>query len=489
MFLALLPMVAGTDSWAAAWSLADSLAIGGRFEYVTSIDRESASFPWNTTAQSSDDRTRLMLDLFVGSRYGTLYVKGSSEWSATRPSDIRKRFLFDQGDYLWSQEFHTLDYSLRLFANERRFFTHDAIAPLLSDDLAGEGQDNLGARLDAAISDDVGVTVLYSALGEKISESRAITYLRTAYSSRLAIVSASYLLDDLGALTDHSRAVLKAETSASYKKAYVVLSYQQSDVQSDKLFFPGGRFLWEDYKFDDFSKILPAGAAVFAEARLSAMGVKVGHLRAVYRYTVIGRRFFDDLGLRQPAQVSQTVRVYFLGNGVDLNSRLEYSHVARAYFENEDVDRWRGSVWGTFRNGLDFWIRANIIADVDPMFGEVGDFVHVGLRRQIKQIYSGAHIMFKDLDSIFSATRLAWDAKLALSPNWGFYCRFVLSDQFDVGQMLYTRLSYQPSDRIFLALGYGRSAIGDGPYLLEDQDIELSRFGSAIYTISVRGDF
>ena len=60
---------------------------------------------------------------------------------------------------------------------------------------------------------------------------------------------------------------------------------------------------------------------------------------------------------------------------------------------------------------------------------------------------------------------------------------------FDVNETIFARLEYRPSNRIFLTFGYGHSFVGDGPFLLEDPDFNLSGLESAVYTVTVRGDF
>jgi hypothetical protein len=141
------------------------------------------------------------------------------------------------------------------------------------------------------------------------------------------------------------------------------------------------------------------------------------------------------------------------------------------------------------RNGL--WVLARgAIEEVDEA-GENQDqnFVHLGLERRIKEVRSGAHVMWKDVDSEYSARLFAVDAKFPLSPNWGLYWRTVISRDFDIADALYVRLSYRPNDRIFATFGYGRQDFGDAPYLIEDRDIDLARASSAMYVISIRGDF
>jgi len=482
--IALLAVAGSANAF--KWESIEPVVIGGRLQYATSLERVSAPFPWNTTTQSSLDLTRLMLDLGADTRYGDLYLKGSAVWDQTRQSQIQKRFLFEQGDYLWSQERTTIDYALRLFANERRFITYDMIAPLLHDDLVGEGQDNLGVRVDTRIRNTFGLSGLYSALGESNEALRHIGYVKTDYTGP-ANASVSYLIDHPGGVLNENHAIFKFETSASYKQAYTVLSYQQSGFSQSDVFFPSGQ---GQSGGGGLRGALPEGGALFADVRLTSFTIpNVGWLKFVYEYASIGDSFFNDLGLSQPAQETHHVGGFFGARKVDLNARLFYGRSQRFLFEDKKIDRWAAHLWGKFRNGMDFWVRGDLVDTETPLLSDRGSFVDVALVKEIREVRSGIHVMWKDSDTVFSDTRFAWDGKLRVSPNWGLYWRFILSEQFDVGQMLYGRISYRPNDRLFMILSYGRTVIGDGPYLLEDQDIELSRFSTAQYSILLRGDF
>ena len=484
---ALLIVLAVGTSYAIKWQAIEPVVIGGRFQYVTSVADESVPFPWNTTAQSSRDLTRLMLDLNAGGRYGHLYLKGAAIWDRTRPSQFQKRFLFDQGDYLWARGLQNADYSLRLFANERRFITYDMIAPLLLDDLVASGQDNLGIRADTRIRRDFGITALYSSLGDRSQHLRDIAYLKTDYTGRPLIASVSYLLDHPGGVVRENRATVKLETAASYKQAYGIVSYQQTGVSESNVFLPGSS---SNSAGGGLRSSLPKTAALFAEIRLTSVRVpKAGRLKFVYEYASIGDEFFNDLGLARGAQETNRLRGFFEASTVDLYARLVYARGRRFHFEDKKIDHWHAALWGRFANGMDFRVRGDLTDTRTTEFEDEGNFINVGVEKQVNKFRSGINVMWKDINTIYSDTRFAWDGKLALSPNWGLYWRFILSESFDIGQTLFTRLAYRPNDRIWVVFAYGREVIGDGPFILEDQDVELSRFGSAQYTILLRGDF
>jgi len=482
----LFALIAG-PSHAIEWEAIEPVVIGGRFQYVTALADESVPFPWNTTTQSSRDLTRLMLDLGAGTRYGSVYLKGSAVWNRTRPSQYRKRFLFDQGDYLFADSLQNLDLALRLFANERRFITYDMMAPLLLDDLVANGQDNLGIRADTRVRRGLGITALYCSLGDRRERLRDIGYIKTDYTGRPAIVSASYLVDHPGGVVRENRATFKVETAASFKQVYGIVTYEQTGVSESDVFLPGGG---ANSAGGGLRSSLPKNGALFAEIRLTSVQVpKAGRLKLVYDYASIGDEFYNDLGLARGAQETNRLAGFFTASTVDLNVRLWYARSRRFAVEEKKSDRWHAALWGRFANGMDFNVRGELLDTRTQEYEDEGNFINVGVEKQVNKFRSGVHVMWKDIDTIYSDTRFAWDGKLALSPNWGLYWRFILSESFDVGQTLFTRLAYRPNDRIWVVFAYGREVIGDGPFVLEDQDVELSRFGSAQYTILLRGDF
>lgn len=472
------------DAAAIEWKAIEPLVFGGRFQYVTSLERQSVPFAWNTTTQSAEDLTRLMLDLTADTHYGDLYVKGSAVWDDTRPSQVSKLVTFGQGDYLWKQHLQSVDYSIHLFANERRFITHDMIAPLLHDDLVGNDS-NVGGRFDTTVKGSLGATLLYSALGGTHEAAREITYVRAAYAGWPVVGSVSYVLDHPGVASVENHAVFKAEVSTSYKRAHAVVSYHQAAYSGQSVFFPSGG---PSGSGGAVCETLPENGALFAELRLRSVRLaNAGHLKFLCSYACVGESFYNDLGLAKPAQEATELATYFSAATVDLRARVAYGTSKRSHFESEETRRWHATLWGRLANQMDFSARGELV-DSRTSTG-YGSFVDLMLQKQLKKVRSGVHVMWKDVDTIFSDTRFAWDGSLAASPNWGLYWRFLVNEQFDVGDMLFARLSYRPNNSIFFTFSYGRQVIGDGPHLLEDQDVELSRFGTALYTILLRGDF
>lgn len=473
---------------AATWPSFDPVSVGGRFEYFMHMDRGASPFPWNASSRSAQDRTRLMLDLTASdTTYGSLYVKAAALRDGATDNDADARVRFEQGDFHWSRDRGPARYSLRLFANERRFFVNDMIGPLLDDDLTV--RDNRGVRLD--VKGAVAVSALYARVGNDFGDARSVAYLRGGYTALAAALSASYLVDDPGTFGGRNHAVFKTELSTAYKRAYAIVSYKQSGFDDAAVFFPRGDFHFDRFDGGNFSSILPEGGALTAEARIKSRPLRgLATVRLVYRYSAAGKDFVNDFGPSAGARVEHTAAAYVRARDVSLDGRLRFRSSTRWRFENEERQTWDAAVWGMLRGGVEFFLRGGV-GRVDDRFGfdSERNFVHFALHHRMKKMEGGAHIMWKDLDTIFSERRFAWDGKLALSPDWGLHWRFAAGRGTSVSKAVFSRLEYRPNNRIYAALGYGGDFLGDAPYLLEDRDLDASGPRPAVYTISVRGDF
>jgi hypothetical protein len=466
--------------------------IGARFEYTMILDDMSDPYPWNATTLSASDRTRLMLDLEVpGEKYGSLYLKGAARWAIVDANDVDKRFRLEQGDYMWRRGAEDNDFALRVFANERRYFVYDWVAPLIDDDLAGETQDNRGIRLDASMEGTLDVTGLYTLFGTDTERSKRAAYLKILYSHRLAALSASYLAEDPGAFGPRNRAVFKTELTSAYRRLFGTLSYEQAGFDDSHWFFPGGSFDWSVYDGTNFSAVLPRGGAAFAEVRLNSLPVaKRGGVDLVWRYEAVGEDFTNELGTGSPSGVGQTMGAYFVAKDVSLNARALYHARSRSALESEESDWFEAGVWAALKNGMDCFLRGGA-GDIDDAStaGTRKNYIHGAVGHRSTRVSTGLHAMAYDIDTEFSGTRWAWDGKLALNPDWGLLWRFLLNNDFAVGQSAFVRLEYRPTARIYATVGYGRAYLGDDPFVLEDPQIGLLREGSSQYTLTLRGDF
>ncbi|UCG53253.1 MAG: hypothetical protein JSW58_06785 [Candidatus Latescibacterota bacterium] len=490
--LSVLVLLGGSQVRAVEMPKIDGLTPGGRFEYRLLLDDQSNPYTRNAATHSATDRSRLMLDLkALGSRYGDLYLKGAAAWGLVDADETQRRFRFEQGDYLWKQEFERFGYSLRFFANERRFFVSDLAAPLIDDDRAGETGANRGVRFEAATQNGWSFSGIHSFLGDDFDDSRNVSYLRAAFSHRLASLSASYLFDDPGVRGERNRAIVKAELVTGYKNVFAVLAYEQSGMRDSGWFFPNGSWNWSDYNGSNFSRVLPPGGAAVAELRLTSLRWKdVGRFRVVWSYEAIREEFVNDLGLGGSSRVGHNAGAYFVADKVSLNGKVRYHTSTRFGPESEELDFVDASVWAALKNNIECFLRAGVGKIDDAfVFDTKENFVHTALEYRVKKFRTGAHIMWKDLDTVFSEKRFAWDGKLAINPDWGFHWRFILRRDFQIGQSACLRLQFRPNDRVFAYVGYGRAYFGDDPFVLEDRDIGLTRAGAAQWVIALRGDF
>ena len=488
--LTLLVMLGTTQARADGPKLGP-VEFGGRFTYWVLLDEQSRPFPWNSATHSASNRTRLMLDLTVdGTRYGSLYLKGVAIWDEMDRSAIDTRLRLGQGDYLWDQSLQNLWYSLRLFVNQKRFFTYDRIAPLLDDETAGSTGANRGGRVDASFAKKVETNLIVSMLGDDVNTSRSVAYLRAAYTSRLALISGSYLFEDSGRDFISNRATVKAEVAGAYKRVFLALSYNQTGLSQSDFFFPSGTWDWGAYDGDNFSAVLPENGAAFAELRVRRISLRsAGHVNFVWKYAAIRDQFTNDLGRNVEPAVGHSATLFYHASKVGVTGFLRYESSARSFYEQEERAGLVAAVRGYLTGRMDFFLRGGVRKIEERPFNTDNNFIHAALHYRVKKIYSGAHIMWKDLDTIFSDLRLAWDGKLILTPNWGLDWRFIVSRDFNISESVFAQLEYRPSNRVYMTLFVGRSYVGDNPFVLEDPDVDLPEPGIVVYGIRLRGDF
>lgn len=466
--------------------------LGGRFEYQLMYDDGRYPYPWNAATHSVTNRSRIMADLALPSAvYGSLYLKGAAVWKAVGAEDVRKRFLFEQGDYLFARKGKGLDLEVRAFANERRFSVFDWTTPLVSDDSQAANGENGGVRADAEIGGSWGITALYSVLAGDFDDAPRVAYAKARYARARAVLSASYLAEDPGVNGMRNHAVAKAELAGAYRRLFAALSYAQSGYGESHLFFPGGSFDWDEYDGTNFSSVLPSGGAALAELRLASIpATKRGSIDLVWRYGAVREDFACDIGGMGPPGVGQTLGAYFTARGVSLNADVLYHTSARSAGGNANADWFDAGAWAALKNGMECFARGGA-GDIDggpvPLVRE--GFVHAGVRHRAKRVTSGVYAMAYDFGSEYAGTRCAWDGRLSVNTSWGFHWRFLFANDYASSRSALILLEYRPNDRIYATMGYGEPAIGDGPYALEDRDLGLMRGGVSRYTVSLRGDF
>jgi hypothetical protein len=117
------------------------------------------------------------------------------------------------------------------------------------------------------------------------------------------------------------------------------------------------------------------------------------------------------------------------------------------------------------------------------------NFVHAAVDRSMKKLAAGVHAMVKDIDDGEFEQRFAMEARLNWSANVSLYGRMVTSDRAGSNDAAFWRLEMRPADHVFVTFGYGRGAIGDAPYVVEDSDITTTGDAESVYAFAVRGDF
>lgn len=468
------------------------VTLGARFEYMLRLGESADPYPWNAATHAASDRSRFMLDArALDTRYGSFYAKGAAEWTMVGEEDTRKRLRLEQGDYLWRQSLDRWDYSIRLFANERRFFVYDWTAPLVDDDRAGETGENRGMRADVSLANALRLTGVFSLLGGEWDESRRASYVKALYTHRIAALSASYVTEDPGSSGLQHRAAVKAELSSAYRSIFAVVSYRQAGLDDKGWFFPKGSFDWGAYDATHFAAVLPPSGAASAEVRVSSLPVaRSGDVDLVWRYDAVREEFVDEIGAAGPSGIGQELGAYFAAKDVSVSGRAVYRTRVRSALENEEGDWFDAGVQAGLENGTEFFLRGGVgkVRD-ESAENERTNRVHGALRYRIKRFHTGAHIEWSDIGTDLSARRYAWEGKLAFNRAWGFHWRMLLARDYALSQSAFFRLEYRPSDRIFAYVGYGRPILGDDPFVLEDRDIGLMRGIESEYTFVVRGDF
>ena len=488
-FVIWLATAAALSTASTAVAVVNPFIIGGRAEYRLQYEKEPTPFNGNVSGNSAVDRTRLMLDIQnKDNRYGLLYLKGSAIWDDIDPASGQKSFRFDQGDYLWQQQLERWDYGVRLFANERRFFVYDRISPMLDDD-AVNNDDNLGIRLDSGFLSGGNATALYSMVDNEFNTGRQIAYLKAGYDWQYFGLWGSYLFDDPGDYGRRNRASLRVEMTGAYRWFSLIAAFERTDADDKTLFLPDGSFDFSD--FNGPSTVVSPGDALHAELRVNPIKVPDGRLKFVWRYDLTGSKYNGDFSrIDDPAVVSTTPALFYRVDAVNFNARALYNHSSRNSLESETRDIGELGVWTTLRNGTDLLARARV-ARIDGVLPEEDDqnFIHVGARYTKRKVRSGIHVMWKDIDTDFYGLRYAWDGKITVSANWRFQWRVVTDNTVGIGDQAFLRVEYRPNNRLYFVASYGREYIGDGPFVLEDRDVGLSRANDELYRLILRGDF
>lgn len=492
--LLMLVLIAVPTGGMRAAALPDRIQLspGGRFEHQFLVAEAWSPYPWNFDGSAPANRSRLMLDLGITEkRFGALYLKGDAAWENGSTANGRALFEFRQGDYRWIRDWQGSSATLRLFANERRFFTGGYLAPLLADDYVDDTGDNRGVRLDLSINKTVRVTTLFASLGERWSEARKISFLRSAFIHRLLQFSVSYRYDVPAADRALRQALLKSEAVCFYKKASLIVSYEQSRFKEGGLFFPRLSLDADGFVGDNFSTMLPDEGAFFAQARIAQLPLRDwGEVAVIHDYFAIGEEFVNDLGLRSGERVGYLLGAYFRARAVDMNGRIQFGKSVRSKRENEKRETIDASLWGSLRNGVEIVLRGGR-SKTSEAFQFAADHTYVlgTANFHSRKMRNGFHVMVRDTDTIRASRSFAWDSRVTLNSDFAVDWRFILAGEESVRDPVFIRLEFRPSQRLYASASYGRERLGDGPFLLDDNQLLLTGIDPSLYTISIRGDF
>jgi len=468
---------------AGAMGVRSPIPVAVRARLDVQIMAVRSAVEWNATARAPGDESRFMSDVTAGnSATGVLYLKGASNWSEADDALGRVQFRLEQGDYLhgfsWADSSQA---QIRVFGDERRFFTGDLGTPVVEDDRVADFEHRIGARADA---DTRTLHASYWIAGlDTGDDRRANQYATLRYAPAPAFVGVSYLHDRPEAGENH--AVAKAEAAAYFKHTTAIASFEESGSGSGAA-FPSGT--WGDFERGHYAAAAPDNAATFVEVRTRRTRIGENNLfDASYQYGTVGDEYTNDLSSLVPGSVTNRAWVDWAHRRYALDARLDAASVVRSGFGNST------------RRDLDFTARARLLDNSEWLLRggarreELADqrqtsgFVHVAYTRELREFLGGIHVLVDDIGEDASASagaelRVNWTSSAAVSGRW------IVSDRAGAGDALWMRLEFRPTRRAWLTLGYGREWIGDDAYFIEDRDSMPGRNAGNAVTLSVRGD-
>ena len=488
---ALVALAAGT---AAAFDMPpDSvLSVGGRLDYRFESARESSPFPWNYASRSVSDRSRLMLDLYTGrERYGALYLKTAATWAAPRTDLGRVRFEFEQGDYFFYRYLPNQAYELRLFTNERRYFTHEMSLPsLLNDEIITSYDNEYGVRHDGEAV-DFRWTAIGAVLGDVWKESQKFYYLRAGWFGSIVQAAASYVNNTPARDSLQNHAILKGELTAVYSRLGAVLSYEQSGFDHRAFFIPSASNDCGGGYDNSSNSSLPDNAALYAELRLMRVPIKnTGLWSLIGHYQSLGDGYINNLGTIRRGETEGTVGLYYSAAKKSIDGRLEYTRWDRTRYDDKKQQRTGASVRGLLANGFEIVLRGAHTRTVDELGWTTNDgYGYAALRRYGRKVESGILFMLQNIPNDGLDERLGIEARFNFTGAVSWYGRLITSERATSSDAIFWQFEIRPTDMVYAALGYGRDYIGDEPFVLLDPDIGQRDTREAVYFVQVRGDF
>jgi hypothetical protein len=480
----------GAMLFASAALASDAHAVGVRAPFPVAVRArldirlvadETAVPAWNLASRSPADSSRFMADATVGGeRSGRFYLKGVAAWNQTDDALGRVAFRLAQGEYhyAWRDTSRTV-IELCAFGDERRFFTGELGTPVVGDDQVERFAHRLGVRFEGSRR-DLGAMYLAAALDEGPS-SRVLQLGTARYAGPHAFASLSYLHNAPEQGDDH--AIAKAEAAACMRWATAVVSYEQSGFGSG-LFLPSAS--WEAFD-SGYRAAAPDNSATFAELRANRIAAGAdGWITATLHYDLAGSEYVDDLSSRRPGTVARAAWLDWAHRRYALDARLALRDQTRFEFLESSRRSLELSAHAFLRDNASVLVRAGVARD-DADGGEDAGLVHVGYGRGLQR-FSGRVDAMVDRIGVESVASAGVEGRVNWSATSALYLRWIVRDAPPWTQAVYARLEFRPTRRTWLAVGYGRAAVGDDPYFLEDHDWAPAPDGDGVLTFSVRGD-
>jgi hypothetical protein len=466
----------------AAIGIRSPIPVAVRARLDVRVVASEATGDWNVTSRSPADPSRFMADLTAGNDdTGVLYVKGASDWNESDDALGRVRFDVEQGDYhrafTWSDSSRA---DLRLFADERRFFTHEMSEPLVEDDEADDFEHRLGARADAGV-DALHATYWIAGLDAGM-ERRTNQYASLRFAPAPLLVGVSYLHDAPDA--DPNHAVAKGELAGYFRGATAIVSFEQS-ATGEGAAFPSGD--WNDFD-GGYAGAAPANSATFVELRTRRTRIGENHLfDASYRFSSVGADYTNDLSGLVPgsetnrAWVDWAHRKYALDARLDAYRREEPAIEARTRHGIELTTRAR------LLDNSEWLFRAGAHRDEAPGTDETSGFAHAAYTRELREFRGGVHVLVNELglDPVVAAGA---DVRMNVSATTAVSARWIIVDETGGSDAFWFRLEFRPTRRAWVTMAYGRETRGDDVYFLEDRDAPPAPGAGNAVTFSVRGD-
>jgi hypothetical protein len=478
-----LSAMLAVTSDAAAIGVRSPVPVAVRARLDVRLVADDAAGEWNVTSRAPADPSRFMADLTAGdARTGTLYLKGVSSWQDADDALGRVEFRLDQGEYF--RAFAPGDSAvvgLRLFGDERCFFTGEAGTPVVEDDEVARFEHRLAARVDGtagAVRAGYWAASLDDGAGTRVNQ-----VLLARMGTRHVLAGVAYVHDNPDGGDDH--AILKGELAGYVRRATAIVSYEQSGFGSG-MFVPSGT--WEDFDAGEYTRAAPDNSATFAELRARRARIGEDHLvDAAYRYGSVGDEYTNDLSALVPGSVVNAAWINWAHRRYALDTRLSGRHETRAgdgaVVRGADI-----TARARFRNNAETLLRAGLRSREAAFAPQREDgFVHAAFTREIPVFLGSAHLLVDGLGEDVKV-RAGAEARINWNASSAVFLRWMVADDVSGSDAVYVRFEFRPTRRAWVTVSWGRENRGDDVYFLEDRDLLPAPGAGNVMALTVRGD-